>query len=356
MEPDDLESRDGSSFRDRSRRRAGGHRSVSVAQDGRANDAPGNAFPSVMSARDSIWRFAEHVAGTDYEDLPESAAVATRTFLLDTLGVGVAGSAGPWTRRLIETQRLSCPGDHARVWSHGARLSAAGAAVCNAYQIHNAADDTRRPAREIRPQLRGGGEADRPGGGGAGHRRRGVSRVALRRDRPRRRSRSRSHHPSATRLTGWPALDGRTLPSSRTTRHQSASEGIEVWRLRAQPCRKCPNQVVMPATVSRKSAVASVVPAATIALTRFPSPIAAYPDGIVSGKSRSGSVLRRAVGIDRPDLARVLLEHVGGARRDERVQVPCRVQRGDQDRLPDLPGPFPDGDRAPLPVSPRLMP
>ena len=91
-----------------------------------------------MSDRDAIWRFAEHVAGTDYEDLPESAAVATRTFLLDTLGVGVAGSAGPWTRCLIETQRLSCPGDHARVWSHGARLSAAGAAVCNAYQIHNA--------------------------------------------------------------------------------------------------------------------------------------------------------------------------------------------------------------------------
>ena len=94
-----------------------------------------------MSDRDAIWRFAEHVAGTDYEDLPESAAVATRTFLLDTLGVGVAGSAGPWTRRLIETQRLSCPGDHARVWSHGTRLSATGAAVCNAYQIHNAEFD-----------------------------------------------------------------------------------------------------------------------------------------------------------------------------------------------------------------------
>ena len=94
-----------------------------------------------MSDRDAIWRFAEHVAGTDYEDLPESAAVATRTFLLDTLGVGVAGSAGPWTRCLIETQRLSCPGNHARVWSHGARLSAAGAAVCNAYQIHNAEFD-----------------------------------------------------------------------------------------------------------------------------------------------------------------------------------------------------------------------
>ena len=94
-----------------------------------------------MSDRDAIRRFAEHVARTGYEDLPEPAAAATRTFLLDTLGVGVAGSAGPWTRRLIETQRLSCPGDQARVWSHGARLSAAGAGVCNAYQIHNAEFD-----------------------------------------------------------------------------------------------------------------------------------------------------------------------------------------------------------------------
>ena len=94
-----------------------------------------------MSDRDAIRRFAEHVAGTDCEDLPEPAAAATRTFLLDTLGVGVAGSAGHWTRRLIETQRLSCPGEQARVWSHGTRLSAAGAAVCNAYQIHNAEFD-----------------------------------------------------------------------------------------------------------------------------------------------------------------------------------------------------------------------
>ena len=106
-----------------------------------ASDSLDNAFRSVMSDRDAIWRFAEHVAGTDYDELPESAAAAVRTYLLDTLGVGVAGSAGPWTRQLIETQRLSCPGDQARVWSHGARLSAAGAAVCNAYQIHNAEFD-----------------------------------------------------------------------------------------------------------------------------------------------------------------------------------------------------------------------
>lgn len=94
-----------------------------------------------MSNRDAIRRFAEHVAETDSDHLPQSAATAVRAFLLDTLGVGAAGSVGPWTRQLVETQRLSCPGRQARVWSHGARLSAAGAAACNAYQIHNAEFD-----------------------------------------------------------------------------------------------------------------------------------------------------------------------------------------------------------------------
>ena len=90
-----------------------------------------------MSDRDAVRRFAEHVAGTGCADIPEPVAAATHTFLLDTLGVGAAGSAGPWTRRLIETQRLSCPGDQARIRSHGTRLSTAGAAVCNAHQTHN---------------------------------------------------------------------------------------------------------------------------------------------------------------------------------------------------------------------------
>ena len=48
-----------------------------------------------MSNRDAIWPFAEHVAGTYYEDLPEFATVATRTFLLDTLGVGWQEARGP---------------------------------------------------------------------------------------------------------------------------------------------------------------------------------------------------------------------------------------------------------------------
>ena len=52
-------------------------------------------------------------------------------------GSGFRAAPAPGRGSLIETQRLSCPGNQARVWSLGARLSAAGAAACNGYQIHN---------------------------------------------------------------------------------------------------------------------------------------------------------------------------------------------------------------------------
>jgi len=44
---------------------------------------------------DAIQRFTEHVVHTTYEMLPASALAATKTFILDTLGVGVANSTAP---------------------------------------------------------------------------------------------------------------------------------------------------------------------------------------------------------------------------------------------------------------------
>ncbi|MCH9671324.1 MAG: MmgE/PrpD family protein [Gammaproteobacteria bacterium] len=90
---------------------------------------------------DPIELLAAHVVDTRYEDLPADVVAAAKTFILDTLGVGVAGSAGPWIGELIETCSLSMPGDQARVWVHGTSLSAAGAAMVNGYQIHNSEFD-----------------------------------------------------------------------------------------------------------------------------------------------------------------------------------------------------------------------
>jgi 2-methylcitrate dehydratase PrpD len=90
---------------------------------------------------DAITAFAEHVADRSYGDLPAAAVAAAKTFLLDTLGVGLIGSSGPMAQELAGIQPLWGSGSDARVWSTGERLPAPAAAFCNAYQTHNAEFD-----------------------------------------------------------------------------------------------------------------------------------------------------------------------------------------------------------------------
>ena len=86
---------------------------------------------------DPIVPIAELVAGARYADLPAPAIAAAKTFVLDTLGVGVAGAAsGPRVRELIEAARGWGAGDDATAWLYGAKLPAATAAVVNGYCIH----------------------------------------------------------------------------------------------------------------------------------------------------------------------------------------------------------------------------
>jgi 2-methylcitrate dehydratase PrpD len=90
---------------------------------------------------DAIVDFARHVAERSFEDLPSAAVSAAKTFLLDTLGVGLIGSNGPMARELVHAQSLWGSANDARVWSTGEQLPAPAAAFCNAYQIHNAEFD-----------------------------------------------------------------------------------------------------------------------------------------------------------------------------------------------------------------------
>ena len=90
---------------------------------------------------DAIRRFAEHVVRTRYEDLSAAAVRAAKVYILDSYGVGLAGSAGPWVAELIACQQAWGGGDEARAWVNGTRLPAPAAAMCNAYQIHNSEFD-----------------------------------------------------------------------------------------------------------------------------------------------------------------------------------------------------------------------
>jgi aconitate decarboxylase len=99
---------------------------------------------------DAIVRLASHVVGTRHDDLPAPAIAATKTFILDSFGVAMVGSAGPWVAELIEAQAPSGCGD-ARVWVRGTRLPAPTAALVNGYQIHNSEFDCVHEAAVVHP-------------------------------------------------------------------------------------------------------------------------------------------------------------------------------------------------------------
>ncbi len=90
---------------------------------------------------DAIRTLSEYVARTVYRDLPPEAVTAAKTFLLDTIGVGVAGSAGPWADDLLACLAGWGAGNDAGVFARSPRFPAPSAALANAYQIHNSEFD-----------------------------------------------------------------------------------------------------------------------------------------------------------------------------------------------------------------------
>ena len=100
---------------------------------------------------DAIERLADHVADTAFESIPEEAIAAAKTFILDTLGVGVAGNAGPFVAELMASAASWGHGDAAAVWGTGVRLPAPSAALINAYQAHNSEFDAIHEAAVIHP-------------------------------------------------------------------------------------------------------------------------------------------------------------------------------------------------------------
>ena len=51
---------------------------------------------------DAIEDFINHVTGTEFDQVPEAAIRAAKTFILDSLGVGLSGGNGPWVGEIIQ--------------------------------------------------------------------------------------------------------------------------------------------------------------------------------------------------------------------------------------------------------------
>jgi aconitate decarboxylase len=81
-------------------------------------------------------RFAAHVTETRFADLPAETKQRAAVFILDSLGVGVAGSSAEGAEGLLRV--ASAWGAPAvSVWGRSTRLAAPAAAFMNAWQIHN---------------------------------------------------------------------------------------------------------------------------------------------------------------------------------------------------------------------------
>ncbi len=89
-----------------------------------------------MSGANPLDSVARHIVETSYDDLPPAAVEKVKTFLLDTLGVGIAGSSGASVAALKVVARSWGAAPEASVLLTGERMSAQSAAVMNAYQIH----------------------------------------------------------------------------------------------------------------------------------------------------------------------------------------------------------------------------
>lgn len=104
-----------------------------------------------MTAGGATDQLLEFVTTCPSGTIPEAAQAACRTYLLDSLGVSVAGSAAPWADGPVALQKGWGTGTDARNWVFGETLPAPAAAFVNAYQIHNSEFDCIHESAVVHP-------------------------------------------------------------------------------------------------------------------------------------------------------------------------------------------------------------
>ena len=84
-------------------------------------------------------------------DFPDAALASAKTFLLDSLGVGIAGSRAPFRDRVHMVVSRWGAGEGARVLGTGERLPQGSAAFLNGFQIHSMEYDCVHEAAVVHP-------------------------------------------------------------------------------------------------------------------------------------------------------------------------------------------------------------
>src|SRR5215207_2958096 len=83
-----------------------------------------------------IDKIVAHLAGVVSGELPEAIRKTAKTFIADSLGVGIAGAGAPWRAEVLDVAAAAGGAAEATVWGTGERLPLALAAMVNGYQMH----------------------------------------------------------------------------------------------------------------------------------------------------------------------------------------------------------------------------
>ena len=78
-------------------------------------------------------RLIEHIVSHRYETLAPDAVTATSTYVLDSLGVALAGSRVPLVSQLIDLAQNWGQSKDCRIWGTGQRVPAITAAFADSY-------------------------------------------------------------------------------------------------------------------------------------------------------------------------------------------------------------------------------
>ena len=80
--------------------------------------------------------FARHALTTHYQDLSDDAVAQAKVFILDTIGVGIAGSPAQGADQIEAANAAWGTGTEATLWGRRERTTATAAALLNGFQVH----------------------------------------------------------------------------------------------------------------------------------------------------------------------------------------------------------------------------
>ena len=94
-------------------------------------------------------RIVAHLARVARGEVPAAPIAAAKSFIADTLAVGIAGGRAPWRREVLD-MAMGGPAE-ATVWGGGERIPFAAAAMVNAFQVHAQEFDPVHEAAVVHP-------------------------------------------------------------------------------------------------------------------------------------------------------------------------------------------------------------